>query len=556
MTRAEIKAWGWDSLDVILVSGDACIDSPYIGTSVIGRWLVKHGFRVGIIAQPDATSSEDITRLGEPNLFWGVTGGSVDSMVANYTALNKKRRSDDYTPGGQNTRRPDRALIKYANLIRQHFKQTKPIVLGGIEASLRRVTHYDYWDDKLRKSVLFDAKADYLVYGMAERAVLELAQALKSGADPREVRGVCYIAKAPEYAYLQLPDHEACVQEKQAFAKAFETFYHNNDPVSAQGLCQKQDARYLVQNPPAHYLDEAEMDAIFALPYARDAHPIHKKQGAIRALETIRFSVTTHYGCYGECSFCAIAVHQGRTIRSRSEGSILEEVHDISRLPEFKGNIHDVGGPTANMYGFECGKKQEKGSCAKKPCTGRFVCKSLKLSHKRQIQLLQKIRSLPKIKRVFVASGIRYDLIEQDKHYGEAYLEEIIRHHLSGQMKIAPEHVSEKVLGFMNKPGKESLLRFREKFQKITQKYSKKQFLTYYFIAAHPGCSEQEMLELKRFASRELRLSPEQVQVFTPTPSTYASLMYYTGVDPKTGKTIFVEKNLRKKQRQKELVKG
>lgn len=553
MTRAELDQLGWEQPDVILISGDAYIDSPYIGIALLGKWLLHHGFTVAVIAQPDL-DSQDIARLGEPKLFWGVSGGSVDSMVANYTASGKKRRNDDYTPGGVNDRRPDRAVIAYVNAIRKAFKPTVPIVLGGIEASLRRITHYDFWSDKLRRSLLFDSKADYLIYGMAEKPIIELANAFKTGENPQMIRGLCYAGKEPKESYLQLPSHEETLKDKRKFIEAFELFYDNNDPVTAKGLCQLQDSRYLIQNPPAELMLESEMDAVFDLGFTRQPHPIHQKEGAIKAQETIRFSITTHYGCYGECSFCAIAVHQGRTIQGRSEDSILREVDRISAMPEFKGYITDVGGPTANMYGFECAKKMRHGVCADKPCVGFRNCKSLKPSHARQIALLRKIRQKNGIKKAFVASGIRYDLIEDDKAHGDAYLEEIVRHHVSGQLKVAPEHIDDHVLKLMNKPGKASLLRFKRKFDALNQKAGKKQFLTYYFIAAHPGCGEAEMEQLKRFSSRELKISPEQVQVFTPTPSTYAALMYYTGIDPQSGREIYVEKSLAGKNRQKSMV--
>lgn len=554
MSREEMRTLGWERPDVILVSGDAYIDSPYIGIALIGKLLQSRGYKVAVIAQPDVETDRDITRFGEPRLFWGVSGGSVDSMVANYTALGKKRKSDDYTPGGMNNKRPDRTVIAYCNLIRKHYKNTKPLVIGGIEASLRRVSHYDFWSNKIRRSILFDARADYLLYGMAEQSIVELAETLKKGSDPIGIRGLCYISKEKKEGYLQLPDHEKAAKDKQIFIETFELFYKNNDPVTAKGLCQKQDTRYLIQNPPPLIMSEAQMDSVFALPFTRDAHPIHQKEGHIKALDTIRFSVTTHYGCYGECNFCAIAVHQGRTIQNRSEESILNEVKQITNLKGFTGIIPDVGGPTANMYGFECGKKMKHGVCEDKPCVGVTNCKSLKPTHERQINLLRKIRRIPKIKKVFVASGIRYDMIEDDKKFGDAYLDEIVQHHVSGQLKIAPEHTDDKVLALMNKPGKQSLLRFKQKFDAANKKYQKKQFLTYYFIAAHPGSSEKEMHELKRFVARELRIKPEQAQVYTPTPSTYSSVMYYTGIDPFSGKNIYVEKDVNKKRKQKEIL--
>jgi len=550
---------GWDRLDVVLVTGDSYIDSPFIGTAVIGKLLTQTGYRVGVIAQPDVQSDQDICRLGEPALFWGVTAGSIDSMVANYTALKKKRKSDDYTPGGLNNRRPDRATIAYTNLIRRFFKNTSPIVLGGIEASLRRVAHYDFWTDRVRRSVLLDAKADYLLYGMAEKAVLELAGALKEGRETRELRGLCYLTDQTGLArvsdsYLELPSYEIAAGDKQAFIDMFHIFYQNNDPITAKGLYQKHGERYLVQNPPSTYLSQAEMDGVYALDFERLQHPYYASQGEVKALETIKFSISTHRGCYGECNFCAIAVHEGRTVRWRSPKSILAEARQLTQYPDFKGYILDVGGPTANMYGFECKKKLSRGSCRKKRCLYPEVCPLLKVDHSKQVDLLKQIRQIDGVKKVFVASGIRYDMVLEDKIHGKWYLKEVVQHHVSGQMKVAPEHTEDSVLGYMGKPGKASLVDFKELFDRTTEEAGKQQFLTYYFIAAHPGCSERDMQNLKSFTSQKLKIHPEQVQIFTPTPSTYSSLMYYTEMDPFTRRPIHVEKEAHKKERQKNIL--
>ncbi len=546
---------GWDWLDVILVSGDAYIDSPFIGTAMVGRILEREGYRVGIIGQPDIDSDKDITRLGEPRLFWGVSGGSVDSMVSNYTATKKFRNSDDYTPGGKNNKRPDRATLVYTNLIRRHFKETVPIVLGGIEASLRRITHYDYWSNKLRKPILFDAKADYLIYGMGEIALLDLTHALENGDDPTMVRGVCHIAKTPEPDYIQLPSHAECLKDKVRYIDMFQHFYDNNDPISAKGLCEEVDGRYLIQNPPCDYLSEPEMDGLAVLPFTRELHPYHKREGEVKCLETIKFSIMTHQGCWGECNFCAIGVHQGRTIRTRSEESIIGEAKAFTEYKDFKGIISDVGGPTANMYGYECNKKLKLGTCAHQRCVdSRHLCSSMKVDHSRNINLLRRVRAVPGIKKAFVASGIRYDLINEDEKHGYDYLKELVRHHISGQMKVAPEHTQQHVLDLMGKPGKQTLIDFKKLYDKLNREEGKKQFLTYYLIAAHPGCTEQDMRELKRFTSEELKMNPEQAQVFTPTPGTWSSVMYYTEMDPVTRKKIFVEKDTRRKEKQKEIV--
>lgn len=554
-TMEEVKKLGWDSLDIILISGDTYIDSSYNGSALIGKWLYKHGFKVGIISQPDINSDKDITRLGEPNLYWAVSAGCVDSMVANYTATKKKRKSDDFTPGGENTRRPDRASIMYTNLIKRFFKNgNAPVVLGGIEASLRRITHYDYWSNNLRRPLIFDAKADILSYGMGEKSMLALAQALKGGREWRNIRGLSYIAKEKKDSYLELPSFEECVKDKKVFAKAFDIFYHNCDPITAKGLCQPCGDRYLIQNPPSENFTSEELDNIYSMDFERDVHPYYKAMGEVRALDTIRTSVTTHRGCYGECNFCAIAIHQGRTVISRSQDSIVEEVKEIASASKFKGYIADVGGPTANMYDVECSKKLKLGACQDKRCLYPHKCPALKIDHNSQIELLDKLKNIDKIKKIFIASGIRYDMILDDKRNGQMYLEEIIKDHVSGQMKIAPEHTEDKVLALMGKQGKAPLKEFKEKFYKINSKLGKKQFLTYYLIAAHPGCDEKDMLDLRRFASSELRINPEQVQVFTPTPSTYSTLMYYTEMDPFTNKKLFVEKDNGKKQKQKDIL--
>ncbi|MFO0754077.1 MAG: YgiQ family radical SAM protein [Thermodesulfovibrionales bacterium] len=553
-TREEMKERGWESLDIILVTGDTYIDSPHIGVAVIGNVLAGAGYRVGIIAQPAVNDGRDIMRLGEPRLFWGITAGSVDSMVANYTALKKKRRSDDFTPGGKNTRRPDRATIVYSNLIRRYFKNTVPLVLGGIEASLRRIAHYDYWDDAVRRSLLFDAKADILVYGMGEKAVLEIARRRERGEDIRDIRGLCYSAKEPNEEYLLLPPYEEVKNDTAKFAEMFRLFYENNDPLTARGVCQRQDTRYLVQNPPAEGLSPEELDEVHALPFERKVHPYYGRQGEVRALDTITFSLTTHRGCYGECNFCAIAVHQGRTVRSRSIASLVREAEALTRHPRFKGYIADVGGPTANMYGIECERKLKQGSCRNRRCLYPLKCPHLKVNHARQRDLLRALRNIAGVKRVFIASGIRYDMVLEDTACGMAYLRDVVEHHISGQLKIAPEHTEDSVLKRMGKPGRKYVQAFKEAFDALNKKMGKKQFLTYYLLVAHPGCDMQAMEKLRAFTSRELKISPEQVQIFTPLPATYSTLMYYTGQDPFTGERLFVERDAGKKEHQKERV--
>jgi len=556
-TRAEMDKLGWKQCDIILVSGDAYIDSPFIGVSVVGRMLEKLGYKVGMIGQPDIKSDTDIKRLGEPRLYWGVSGGSIDSMVSNYTATKKFRNNDDYTPGGKNNKRPDRAVLVYTNLIRQHFKNTVPVVLGGIEASLRRVTHYDYWTNKLRKPILFDAKADILIYGMGEQALRDLTKAIDKGLEWKYIRGICYIAKEPMESYHQLPSHKECLEDKEKYIDLFDLFYDNNDPIAAKGLCQLVDTRYSIQNAPCDYLNEDEMDAISALPFTRELHPYYAKDGKVKCLETIKFSIMTHQGCWGECNFCAIGVHQGRTIRTRSENSIVQEAKDFREYKDFKGIISDLGGPTANMYGYECDKKLKLGTCDHQRCVdSKELCSAMKPDHGRVVNMMRQVRAIPGIRKAFVASGVRYDLITEDKKHGYSYLKEMVKHHVSGQMKVAPEHTQQHVLDLMGKPGKQTLIDFKKLYDKLNKDMGKKQFLTYYLIAAHPGCTEKDMHELKRFTTHELKINPEQAQVFIPTPGTYSAVIYYTELDPVTRKKVFVEKDTKRKEKQKAIVQA
>lgn len=553
-TKEEVKKLGWNSLDIILVAGDSYIDSPFVGVSLIGKLLIKEGFRVGIIAQPDINSKTDISRLGEPGLFWGITGGCIDSMVANYTASKKRRKKDDYTPGGNNTRRPDRAVIVYSNLVRQYFKNTKPLVLGGIEASLRRIPHYDFWSNRLRKSIIFDAKADYIVYGMGEKTTVELAKRLKDGSDTKDIPGICYISNKPREGYIKLCSFNDLLSDKNAFIEMFNVFYKNNDHLKANGMYQKHDLRYLVHNPPAPYILSEELDAIYDMDFERDLHPYYKQLGQVRALDTIKFSIPTHRGCYGECNFCAISVHEGTTVSWRSEKSIIREAKLLAAHPDFKGYILDVGGPTANMYGFECEKKLSSGSCTDKRCIYPKICSMLKPDHQKQINLLKNLRKINGIKKIFISSGLRYDLLLGDKINGEKYLKEIILHHISGQLKIAPEHTEDKILNLMGKPGTKSLIEFVDKFYKYTEEAGKEQYLTYYFMVSHPGCNEDEINKMKSFISNRLKINTEQVQIFTPTPSTYSTLMYYTQVNPFNNNKIYVEKDISKKDNLKKFI--
>ena len=553
-TPEEVRARGWDGLDIILVSGDTYTDNAYNGTALIGHWLVDHGLRVGIIAQPDVSSGDEISRLGQPELFWSVSAGCVDSMVANYTPTRKFRKEDDFTPGGVNDRRPDRATIAYTNLIKRHIKG-RPVFLAGIEASLRRIAHYDFWSDSVRRSVLFDAKADGIVYGMTELATLELADRIRRGKGWGDVRGVCYPSASVPDGFVEMPSFESCRDDRFAFMDAFRIFSGNSDPVTAKGLAQRHGDRYLVQNPPQRPLTTEELDALYGSDFEDAVHPYYARQGHVRAMDTVSNSITTHRGCYGDCSFCSIALHQGTTVVSRSEESILREARRIASRPGFNGVIKDVGGPTANMYGIECPRKVRSGRCADRRCLGSKPCPSLPIDHSRQTALLGELSSIPGVRRVFVNSGIRYDMIVADKAHGQEYLDAIVADHVSGQMKVAPEHVSDDVLRLMGKPGRRTLEEFRSMFAESLSRCGKEEYLTYYFMAAHPGCTEDHMRELAAYCRGTLRIHPEQVQVFTPTPSSYSTAMYRTSKD-RRGRDVRVERSIQKRQRQKEIVTG
>jgi uncharacterized radical SAM protein YgiQ len=469
-------------------------------------------------------------------------------MVANTTPSRKQRRQDDYTPGGVNIR-PDRAVIAYTNLIRHYGKIRRPIVLGGLEASLRRIAHYDYWDDALRRSILFDAKADILAYGMAEKTVVELAEALKNNTEWKGIKGLCYISKSPVAHYTALPSFEAVKADKRQFFAMFKEFSRNIDNPGA-GFVQRHGDRFLIHNPPRPPLSTQELDAVYSLDFERDAHP-HYRTGEIRALKTLCHSVTTHRGCFGQCSFCAIAAHQGRTVVSRSIESVVDEVRRISRLPKFNGIISDVGGPTANMYGAQCTRGGIP--CPARHCLMPEPCDKLRFGHDRQIALLNRVKTLPGVKKVFVASGIRHDMVMADRKHGKPYVEELVKHHVSGQIKLAPEHCDSGVLALMNKPAIKTLMRFKELFEKTCRDTNRRHFMTTYLMAAHPGCTLDHMRRLRDFLKGGLKHLPEQVQIFTPTPATMSAAMYYCETDDE-GHKIFCEKDLIAKERQKEML--
>lgn len=549
-TFEELEKRKWNTLDVIFVTGDAYVDHPSFGVSLLARFLESKGYKVGIIAQP--TSVDDIKRLGKPNLFFGVTSGNVDSMVANYTASKKKRKSDDYTPGGINNKRPDRAVIQYVNMIRQVYKDSL-IVIGGIEASLRRFAHYDWWSDKVRKSILVDSKADILVYGMGERAILEIAKRLESGQNIDGIRGTVVwkskLDNLPEnFEVVELPSYDEVSQDKDAYGKMYTQIALLTDPFKNVSLLQKQDTRYVLQYPPAYPLTTNELDELYLLPYERRVHPYYESQGKVKAIETVRFSITAVRGCFGNCSFCAIAHHQTTHVVSRSEDSILEEVKILTKMPEFRGTIVDVGGPTANMYGYRCSVRETKGQC-EKHCMHPKVCNIVKKSNssKAFIDLLEKVKSIPRIKNVFVGSGIRHDLIMESDD--RDYIIEKLVDFTSGQLKLAPEHAHPYVLKLMRKPSAEMFIEFKKLFESIAKRKGQEKYVIGYFIVGHPGEGERENRFLRDFIKKHLGYIPQQIQIFTPTPGTLSTTIYYTEKDPFKNEKVFVEK--REKMREK-----
>ena len=541
MTRLEMQKLGWESADVILVSGDAYIDSPFCGVAVVGKTLMAAGYKVAVISQPD-TGGGDIMRLGAPNLYWGVTAGSTDSLVANYTSSGKKRKSCDFTPGGVNGKRPDRASIVYSNLIKRNSAdaEKKPIVLGGIEASLRRMAHYDFLEDKIRRPILFDAKADFLIYGQGEIAAVKLAEAIAANRSPLEIDGLCHISKQLPEDALILPSFEECAADRDAFAEFFRRFHFHASTLSRKITAQKCGDRWLVQNP-AYIMDVKTLDHICGQGFERAVHPYDLAKGMVAAAETTRFSIASHRGCFGECNFCAISVHQGRAVVSRGEASILNEARKIAAMRGFNGTITDVGGATANMYGAECPKMQKGAPCADKNCTFPAPCEFLSNSQKRYADVLAALRKIKGVKKINVASGIRCDLALSDKTDGGRFISDLAKYHTGGQIKLAPEHVDPVVLRHMGKCSAAFSEKFAAKFLEISQREGKKQFVTHYFMAAHPGCTEKSMEKLKRYIKERLKFTPEQVQIFTPTPSTWSTCMYYTEKD-KNGAPLFVPK--------------
>ncbi len=547
---------GWSQCDFVYVCGDAYVDHPSFGHAIISRLLESHGYKVGIIAQPDWKDSKSITVLGRPRLGFLVSAGNMDSMVNHYSVSKKRRSEDAYTPGGVMGKRPDYATVVYCNLIRSVYRDS-PIIIGGIEASLRRLAHYDYWSDRLKRSILLDSQADLISYGMGERSVVEIAQALDSGIDIKDITfvdGTVYKTKSLEAVcdYELLPDYQELVQDKKEYARSFYIQYQNTDPFTGRRLAEPYDGKvYVVQNPPAKPLSQEEMDRIYDLPYMRNYHPSYEEQGGVPAIREIKFSLISNRGCFGACSFCALTFHQGRIIQTRSHESLVKEAKLLTEEPDFKGYIHDVGGPTANFRYPACSKQMTRGACRDRQCLFPEPCKNLKADHRDYLELLRKLRTLPKVKKVFIRSGIRFDYVLADSN--RTFLRELCEHHVSGQLKVAPEHVADPVLSRMGKPENRVYRRFVKEYNEMNQKLGKKQYLVPYLMSSHPGSTMKEAVELAEYL-RDLGYMPEQVQDFYPTPSTISTCMYYTGYDCRTMEKVYVPTNPHEKAMQRALI--
>ena len=556
VTREEMKKRGWEQVDFVYVSGDAYVDHPSFGAAIIGRLLESRGYRVGMIPQPDWRKKESIQVFGRPRLGFLVTAGNMDSMVNHYTVSKKHRQKDAYSPGGQMGLRPDRAVVVYSNLIRQSYKDS-PVILGGIEASLRRMAHYDYWENKVKHSILIDSGADLISYGMGEHSILEIAEALDSGIPIEEITyiaGTVYRTKDLLRAYepIILPSFEEVKENKAVYAESFATQYRNTDPFTAKAMAESYGNRgYVIQNPPAMPLSTQEMDDVYDLPFTGEYHPMYKKKGGIPALEEIKFSLTSNRGCFGGCNFCALTFHQGRILQTRSHDSIIREAIKMTKAPDFKGYIHDVGGPTADFRHPSCKKQLTKGVCQNRQCLFPTPCKNLQADHKDYVLLLRKLRDIPGVKKVFVRSGVRFDYVLADPD--KTFLWELVKYHVSGQLRVAPEHVSDQVLHYMGKPSHQVYLRFLEEFDKADKQAQKDQYAIPYFMSSHPGCTMKEAVKLAEYV-RDLGYTPEQVQDFYPTPSTLSTCMYYTGIHPITKEKVYVPKNPHEKAIQRALM--
>lgn len=554
--RKDMEERGWEQLDFVYVSGDAYVDHPSFGHAIITRLLEANGYKVGLICQPDWKDKSSITEYGEPRLGFLVSSGNMDSMVNHYSVSKKRRQTDAFTPGGVMGKRPDYATVVYSNLIRQVYKKT-PIIIGGIEASLRRMAHYDYWSNKLKRSILLDSGADILSYGMGERSILEIAEALESGIAVEDITyidgTVCKVKSLDSvYDTIMLESYEQLKQDKLNYAKSFYTQYCNTDPFSGKRLVEPySDHLYVVQNPPSKPLSQSEMDRTYSYPYMRTYHPSYEALGGVPAIEEVKYSLISNRGCFGGCNFCALTFHQGRIIQTRSHESLVAEAEKFIWDKDFKGYIHDVGGPTANFRAPSCDKQFTKGVCKQKQCLFPRPCKNLKVDHKDYLKLLRKLRTLPNVKKVFIRSGIRFDYLIADKD--DTFFKELCEYHVSGQLKVAPEHVADPVLQKMGKPENSVYQAFSEKYKQINEKLGKKQYLVPYLMSSHPGSTMKEAVALAEYL-RDLGYMPEQVQDFYPTPSTISTCMYYTGVDPRTMEPVYVPKNPHEKAMQRALI--
>nr|WP_302597734.1 YgiQ family radical SAM protein [uncultured Cellulosilyticum sp.] len=554
--REDMEKRGWEQCDFVLVTADAYVDHHSFGTAIISRVLEHAGYKVGIIAQPNWKTTDDFMKLGRPRLAFLVNGGNMDPMVNHYTVSKRLRDRDMYSPGGEMGHRPDRATIVYCNKIREAYKDVD-IVIGGIEASLRRFAHYDYWSDKVRKSILIDSGADLLIYGMGEKQIVNVASALNDGLNAKYIRyldGTCYVADSLEevYDYRLLPSYKEVCEDKVKYAQAYAIQENEQDHARGETLVQEHNGKYVVQNKPEVPLNREELDEVYGLPYMKNYHPIYEKAGGIPAIEEVKFSLVSSRGCFGHCNFCAITMHQGRVVTSRSQESIVEEAEEITHMPDFKGYIHDVGGPTANFRGPACKKQFEHGACKHKECLTPSPCKAMHVDHSEYLQLLRKVRNIPGVKKAFIRSGIRYDYVMADKNKDD-FFKELIEHHVSGQLKIAPEHISPNVLKYMGKPSGKTFDEFCDKFYKINEQLGKKQYIIPYLMSSHPGSTLKDAIMLAEYL-RDIHYQPEQVQDFYPTPGTLSTAMFYTGLDPRTMEPVYVPKTKQEKAMQRALL--
>jgi uncharacterized radical SAM protein YgiQ len=555
VTMQDLKDRGIEELDFVFISGDAYVDHPSFGTAIIARIIESQGFTVGIIPQPNWNNTDDFKRLGKPKLGFLINSGNIDSMVNHYTAAKKRRHDDLYSPGGEGGHRPDRAVIVYSNKVREAYGNV-PVIIGGIESSLRRFAHYDYWDDKVRRSILIDSGANLLVYGMGEKPIMQIANLLKYGKnihDIKDVRGTAYITNdiSGLKDFIEVPSFEDVSESKIAYANAHKLEYMEQDALRGKTLVQKHDNRFLVQNPPSYTLTEDEMDFVYSLPYMRTYHPMYEKKGGIPAIKEVEFSITSHRGCYGGCSFCALTFHQGRSIQNRSQESIIEEAKAMTKQKDFKGYIHDVGGPTANFRHRACKNQETVGVCKNRQCLFPSPCKNLIVSHDEYLDLLRKLRKLPGVKKVFIRSGIRYDYLIYDKN--DEFFKELCKYHISGQLKVAPEHINNAVLKQMGKPGRDVYEKFSKKYFDINNKLGLKQYLVPYLMSSHPGSDLNAAIELALYI-KKMGYIPEQVQDFYPTPGSLSTAMYYTGINPLTGEKVYVPKTQKEKNMQRALL--